>query len=82
VNSDEAARLVHSAFHAVAPETDLSTIDPDGLLQEEMDIDSMDFISVVTTIQSAGVAIPERDYPMLSTLRGFIAYLTAAARTP
>jgi len=77
---DEAARLVHDALGQVAPEADASGVDPDGLLQEELDIDSMDFLNLVTEVsERAGIDIPVSAYPWLATFRGFVDYLATAA---
>jgi acyl carrier protein len=82
MTNDEATRVLDSALHEVAPEADLSRIDPDGLLQDEIDIDSLDFLNLVTLIhERAGIDIPERDYPRLSTFGSIVAYLAAAAPT-
>ena len=73
---DEATRLLTTALHEVAPEADVSTIDPDGPLQDELDLDSMDILNVVIALHSrTGLDIPERDAAQLSTFRSFVTYL-------
>lgn len=70
---------VLDALAAVAPDADLSSLDPDAEMAEELDLDSMDFLNVVGELsERLGVDIPERDYPQLSTLVGAVAYLEAA----
>ncbi len=70
---------VIAALTAVAPEADASDLDPTAQLTEELDLDSMDFLNVVTELsERLGVDIPERDYPRLSTLEGAVAYLEQA----
>ena len=60
----------------IAPEADLSRLDPKADLREELDIDSLDFLNAVITLhERLKVDIPERDYRMLSTLDGAIRYL-------
>ncbi len=62
----------------IAPEIDLQTIDKTADLREALDIDSMDFLNVVTAIhRRLGINIPEVDYPKLVTLDGAIHYLKA-----
>jgi len=69
------------AIQRVAPDADTANIAPDADLREALDIDSMDFLSIVTALhQDLGVDIPERDYPKLSTLGGALAYLEAAQK--
>lgn len=71
--------VVIDAIAQVAPEIDTSAIDAAGNLQEQLDLDSMDFLNVVVAIhQRTGIEIPERDYPKLATLDGAISYLAAA----
>jgi len=66
-------------LHRIAPEVDLAEVDDDALLQDEMDLDSMDFLNLVTALHDAtGIEVPERDYPSLSTVGGFVAYVVAA----
>jgi len=76
VTRDEAAAVLSRALHEVAPEADLDAIDPDGLLQDEVGLDSIDFLRVVDIVEgAAGADIPERDFPSLSTFRAFVSYL-------
>jgi acyl carrier protein len=70
--------VVLAAIGAVAPDADLSTVDTATDLAEQLDLDSMDFLNVVEAIYDAtGIEIPERDYPKLTTLETFAAYLAA-----
>jgi acyl carrier protein len=49
-------------------------------LQEALDLDSIDFLNFVVGLHEAtGLEIPERDYPLLSTVEGCLTYLTSAA---
>jgi acyl carrier protein len=62
----------------IAPDIDMSTIDPSADLREALDIDSMDFLNFITAIDKRlGINVPELDYPKLTTLEGAIAYLEA-----
>lgn len=62
----------------IAPEIDMTSVDPSADLREVLDIDSMDFLNFVTAIHKRlGIAIPEVDYPKLATLGGAVSYLTA-----
>lgn len=76
---DEAFAAVGNAFADVAPDVDLQAIDRRVDLLAEADLDSMDFLNILTAIDTdLGVAIPERDYPKVRTLDGLLDYLTAA----
>jgi len=82
MNPDEARALLARLLHEIAPESDLSSVDPDALLQDELDLDSMDFLNLVTALHDeTGIDVPERDYPQLATVGGFVAYVAAAAAT-
>jgi acyl carrier protein len=75
---DEAVAVLSRALHEVAPEAELAGVDPDGLLQDEVGLDSIDFLRVVDIVGgAAGTDIPERDFPSLSTFRAFVSYLAA-----
>ena len=48
-------------------------------MQDELDLDSMDFLNLVTALHNeTGIDVPERDYPRLSTIDGFVAYVAQA----
>lgn len=82
MNPDDARALLARLLGRIAPEVELDDIDPAAPLQEAMDLDSMDFLNLVTAVHEAtGLEVPERDYPLLATVDGFVAYL-AAAKAP
>jgi acyl carrier protein len=79
VNHHDARTLFQDLLRRIAPEVDLDDVDPSAPLQEEMDLDSMDFLRLVTALYDAtGIDVPERDYPRLATVDGFIDYMAAA----
>ena len=70
--------LVRSAIAEVAPEVapELDDLDPDVDLWRELELDSMDHLSVMTRLSEAtGRDIPERDYPKLRSLHAICDYL-------
>lgn len=71
-------KVVQEELGNIAPEADLTSLDPAADLREALDIDSMDFLNFITAIHHRlGIDIPEIDYPKLDTLDGAVAYLTA-----
>jgi acyl carrier protein len=73
-----AFELVNQVLCQVAPEAEIASIDANALLQEQIDMDSLDFLHLVTGISDeAHIDIPERDYPYLATLNGAYAYVGA-----
>jgi acyl carrier protein len=78
MTDDEIKVIVLRAISDVAPEADLSQLDPAVDIREQLDIDSMDGLNIMIGIHEAtGVDIPEADYPQLVNLNGCVAYLRA-----
>ena len=74
----EIRNLLQEELNNIAPDIDIAAIDPKADLREAMDIDSMDFLNLVTAIHHRlGIEIPELDYPKLVTLDGAVAYIAA-----
>lgn len=68
--------VVLEALAAVAPEADLSRLDPREDLRDALEIDSMDLLHFAVGLhERTGIEIPEVDYPRIATLAGCIAYL-------
>ncbi len=79
MNTQDARALIARLLHRIAPEIDLDEVNPDAPMQDAMDLDSMDFLNLVTALhEETGIDVPERDYPRLATLSGFIAYVAEA----
>lgn len=69
---------ITAALATVAPEADLSTVDPRQPLRAQLDLDSMDFLRLLAAIKARiGVDVPESDYGRIATLEALEAYLTA-----
>lgn len=68
--------VLRDELQRLAPEIDFDSVDRTKPIQQEFDIDSMDFLNYVTAIhQRLGVNVPEADYGKVATLRGVLAYL-------
>jgi acyl carrier protein len=79
MNQQQAREVVLQALREIAPEVSADQIDPRIPFQEQIDIDSMDFLNLVIGLQErTGVEIPERDYPKMASLDACVAYLAAA----
>ena len=77
MNPDDARTLLADLLRGIAPEIDLDDVDPDAMLQDEVELDSMDFLNLVTALYEAtGVDIPERDYPAVASVSGWVSYLS------
>ena len=78
MNDIDIYKVLQEELNNIAPEIDMSGIDPAADLREAMDIDSMDLLNFITALhRRLGVDIPEIDYPKLVTLDGAITYLRA-----
>jgi acyl carrier protein len=63
----------------IAPEADLSKLDSNARIRDQLDIDSMDFLNFVIGLhEDLQVDIPERDYSSLVSLNGCVRYLMSA----
>lgn len=61
----------------VAPDLDAADIGPDDHLQDDLELDSMDVLNLVTALHDRlGVDIPEKDYVRIETLNKAVDYLT------
>jgi acyl carrier protein len=76
---DEIRAVVLRTLGEIAPEADLSTLEPNVPFRDQLDVDSMDLLNFVIALHAAlHVDIPEADYPRLATLDGCVSYLAAA----
>jgi len=63
----------------VAPDLDPDTVGGGDHLQDDLGLDSMDILNLVTALhQRLGVSIPEADYPRIATPDRAAAYLAEA----
>jgi acyl carrier protein len=79
MNSDEIKAVLLQEIGNIAPEADLSKVDPAADFREELDIDSIGFLNLVIALaERLKIPIPERDYARLRTIGDALGYLTAA----
>jgi acyl carrier protein len=76
MNREEIKTAVLDIISTIAPDEDLSSIDPVVRLREQIELDSMDFLDIVMELRKLyGVQVPESDYMELATLQGCVDYL-------
>lgn len=81
MNEQELAAALAEELHRIAPDIDLADIDREADLREQFDIDSMDFLNLVTALHKRyGLPIPQTDYPRLATFAKAVAYLMEKTR--
>ena len=74
---DDVTAVLIDELGRIAPEIDATELDPDADLREQLDIDSMDFLNLVTALhERLDLDIPEADYANLATLSRTVEYLT------
>jgi acyl carrier protein len=79
-NADPAT-IILAAIAEIAPELEpeLASLDRDVDFWTELQLDSMDHLTVMTRLsEQTGREIPERDYPRLTTINALCDYLMAA----
>ncbi len=79
MTDDEIKSVVLRLLSQVAPEADMTAIRPGERLRDQIDIDSMDALNFLISIDAElHIDIPEADYPKLTTLDNIVAYLSGA----
>jgi acyl carrier protein len=76
MSDDTIRETVLRLLGEVAPEMDPSTIDPTVRLRDQIDIDSMDALNFLISVDAEWhLDIPEADYPKLTTLDNIVEYI-------
>jgi acyl carrier protein len=76
MTTEQATAALAAALAQIAPEIDLTGVDADARLRDEIDLDSLDFLSLVQALHtSTGVDIPEADYAKVDTVNALVGYL-------
>ncbi len=82
MKASEIEKTLREELHRVAPEIDIDEIGKSADLREEMDIDSMDFLTLVTALgKRLKLEMPEADYPQMMTFDDFLGYLRKKVRS-
>ena len=70
-------KIVLDIISDIAPDEDISTLDDQKSLREQLDLDSMDFLDIVMELRKRHkVEVPQEDYPKLATLESCVSYLS------
>jgi acyl carrier protein len=73
---DEIREAVIDIIADIAPDEDLSSIDDEKPLREQIGLDSMDFLDIVMELRKRHrIEVPEEEYPQLVTMKSTIDYL-------
>ncbi len=78
MTTDEAKTIIFEVLGDIAPEVSPSEVDHALDLTEQLDLDSMDYLSWMLAINKAtGIEIPQRDVSRFLTIDGAANYLVA-----
>ncbi len=82
MNKSELEAYVKKHLHRAAPEADMEQLKPDADLGPALDIDSMDFYTMMVTIsEEMNIEISEEEYGELRTLNKIVEFLEASGAT-
>lgn len=78
MNESEIKEAFLNEIHKVAPDIDPTDVSDDDHLQDDLELDSMDILNLVTALhERLGVVIPEADYTQIETPAKALQYLSA-----
>lgn len=81
MNKQPIKHAVLRILATIAPDADLTTLQPKVSFRDQLDIDSIDFLHLMIALEKAlKVTILDIDYPKLSTLQGCVDYLAGQSR--
>ncbi len=73
---EQARQLIFDVLVDIAPEVDRNGVDDDLDLTEQLDLDSMDYLTwMIALSERTGVDIPQRDVSRFLTIDGAVSYL-------
>lgn len=79
MTKQEVRAAVLRLLGAIAPEADLTTLDPDAPLREQLDLDSMDVLNFFVALdRELHVDVPEAAYAKVATLNQCVDHVAAA----
>ncbi|MEC7278398.1 MAG: acyl carrier protein [Bdellovibrionota bacterium] len=77
MNATEVRQIVLDIIEDVALDEDVSNLNDEVALREQLDLDSMDFLDIVMELKKRHkVEVPQEDYPRLATMSSCVEYLT------
>ncbi|WP_404816027.1 acyl carrier protein [Streptomyces thermolineatus] len=80
MTEEEALEVVKDAVRGIVPDADFTRIAPDDRFRDALELDSLDFLTLVEDlVNRTGCRIDEDDYPRLTTLAGAAALLAERA---
>jgi acyl carrier protein len=76
MTDDDIRKTLTTQLTRIAPDIPADSIDPAADLREEFDIDSMDFLTLITALGKAlSLPMPEADYDQMRSFDALLGYL-------
>ena len=76
VTNAEVRTKVLDIIADIALDDDVTGIDDNVALREQLDLDSMDFLDIVMELKKRHkIEVPQEDYPKLATMQSCVDYL-------
>ncbi|MCB0421359.1 MAG: acyl carrier protein [Bdellovibrionales bacterium] len=73
---EEIRTEVKDIIATIAPDEDLSALTNDGVIREQIDLDSMDFLDIIMELRKRHkIEVPEEDYKFFGSLDSCAEYL-------
>lgn len=80
LSNAEALTVVKESITQIIPDADFTHVAPDDKFRDVLELDSLDFLSLVEILsERTGIRIDEDDYPELTTLADTVAFLVTRA---
>jgi acyl carrier protein len=77
MTKEETREAIINIIVDIAPDEDLSNLDDNEPLRDQIELDSMDFLDIVMELRKRyKIEVPEDDYPQLATMNGCVEYLS------
>ena len=76
MTGEDVRQAIISILVDIAPDEDVSSINDEDNLRDQIDLDSMDFLDIVMELRKRfNIEVPEKDYGHLATMSGCVTYL-------
>ena len=76
MTDQDVSKAVAEELYRIAPDVSADDIDPTADLRDEFEIDSMDFLTLVTALgKRFALDMPEADYPKMRRFDDLVKYL-------
>ena len=76
MTKDEIKLEVKNIIATIAPDEDIKVLTDDGVIREQLDLDSMDFLDIIMELRKRHkIEVPEEDYPHFGSLNSSAEYL-------